>query len=236
MSPLPPGERVSFTNVTLRSMLQIAYAGAFVQITGLPAWAGAAGPPTSAMLRFDVNAKAEAPSTHEQLVTMLRALLADRFKLAAHIEAYEEPVYALVVTRADGRLGPGLHPDTSDCESRRAAAREQGAGADPCGVPPSGMGRVVARSKTIDLLAAILRPLLDRPVVNKTGLTGLYDWEFTLPPPRTVVSTANGDQSLDQGGLSVFTAVQEQLGLKLQPEKDDQPVLVIDHVEQPTPD
>jgi uncharacterized protein (TIGR03435 family) len=210
----------------------------FSGISGGSTWIGEAGPSSNAA-RFDVTAKADAPSSHDQLQMMLRTLLADRFKLVVHTETKDEPVYALVLARSDGHLGPQLHPEERDCEPLRAVARAQPGGADPCGTPSrNGVGRISARSKSIDLLAAILRGDLDRPVVNKTGLTGSYDWDLTWTPRQFLQSAFDHDQfpTIDPDGPSVFTAVQEQLGLKFVSEKEDQPGLVIDHVEQPTPD
>jgi uncharacterized protein (TIGR03435 family) len=238
MSNLPPGERLTFVNVTLRNLIQVAYSG-FSAISGGPTWMGEAGPSFDAA-RFDVTAKADAPSSHDQLQMMLRTLLADRFKLVVHTETKDEPVYALVLARSDGRLGPQLRPEARDCESLRVIARAQPGETDPCPTPPSsqGVGSIGARSRPIDLLAAILRVDVDRPVVNKTGLTGSYDWDLTWTPRRFLQGAFDHDQfpTIDPDGPSVFTAVQEQLGLKLVPEDDDQPVLVIDHAEHPSED
>jgi uncharacterized protein (TIGR03435 family) len=227
--------RVSIVNEPLRLLIQVAYPE-IPEIVGGPAWLGKAGP-NLGVPRFDVDARAEEPSSDAQLRAMLRTLIADRFHLIAHIEARETPVYALGVARADGRLGPGLRPEARDCESLRAKVRGQPGAADPCRViGKEAAGHLSARSKTIDLLASLLRPLVDRPIVNKTGLTGSYDWDFTFLPPSTRVSDGAQSLVLDSNGPSVFTALRDQLGLKLVAEKDEQSTLVVDHVEQPTPD
>jgi uncharacterized protein (TIGR03435 family) len=89
---------------------------------------------------------------------MLRTLLADRFKLVVHTDTRSTPVYALVIARRDGRLGPRLHPEARDCEPLRAVARAQPGGTDPCPSTSSpGVGRIGARSRSIDLLATLLR-------------------------------------------------------------------------------
>src|SRR6185503_18225879 len=96
--------------------------------------------------RFDITAKAAAPTSPAQLTLMLRTLLADRFKLAAHTEMRDDSIYALVMARSDGRLGPNLHPAAADCATLRAAAPAGGAqpnGSSPCGnlggIPPGTM-------------------------------------------------------------------------------------------------
>jgi uncharacterized protein (TIGR03435 family) len=227
--------RVSIINVPLLRLIQLAYPEV-TGIVGAPAWVGNVGPNVG-VPRFDVNAKAEAPSSDAQLRAMLRTLLADRFHLTAHIEAQETPVYALSFARADGRLGPGLRREARDCESLRAKVRDQPGAADPCLVSgKEAVGNLSARSRTIDLLASLLRPLVDRPVVNKTGLTGSYDWDFIFLPSSARVSDGTQSLVLDSNGPSVFTALRDQLGLKLVAEQDEQSALVVDHVEHPTPD
>jgi uncharacterized protein (TIGR03435 family) len=240
MSLLAPGERVSFVNVPLRNLILSAYPG-YTVIEG-PEWIGAPGPPTNKVLRFDVNAKAMAPATHDELVMMLRALLADRFKMVVHAETKDEPVYALVLARSDGKLGPGLRPEARDCEALRAPIRGTAGASDPCGVPPetnnATLGSLSARSRMLDLMCALLRFEVERPVVNKTGLTASYDWDLKWTPRRFLEAADRNPPppGIDANGPSIFTAVQEQLGLKLVAEKDGQPFLVVDHVESPTED
>src|SRR5678816_2784372 len=102
------GGRMAMQNLTLRLLIVMAYELQDFQITGGPAWQTAD--------RFDISAKAENPNTSfAQMRPMLQNLLADRFKLKAHRETRELPIYALVLTRADGRLGPNIKPSTADC-------------------------------------------------------------------------------------------------------------------------
>jgi uncharacterized protein (TIGR03435 family) len=220
------------TNVTLRILLQIAYPGPS-EIVGGPGWMGS-GPSGD---RFDVNAKAAAPASREQLQLMLRTLLADRFKLVVHTETRVEPVYALVLARRDGSLGPGLHSATTDCATLRAAAAATGPlrGAGPCGL--GGLpGNMHVRGLGIEQLAGMLQRDAGRRVVNKTGLTGNFDWDLAWTPQAFQQTPFDRERfpSIDPDGPSIFTAIEEQLGLKLQPDKDEGEVLVIDHVEQPT--
>jgi uncharacterized protein (TIGR03435 family) len=108
------GDRATLLNQTLRTLVQIAYG--VQDVRGGPKWVGMAGPPASSDLRFDVLAKAEQPTTRQQMQLMLRGLLVDRFKLAFHIETAPEQVWALVLARRDGRLGPS-------CDRHRLTAR-----------------------------------------------------------------------------------------------------------------
>src|SRR6266487_4115691 len=121
---MQPGDRVTITNVTLWTLIQVAYPG-MSEIIGGPKWIGSSGPSADAD-RFDVNAKAEAPASREQLQLMLRALLADRFKLVVHTESKTEPIWALVVGRRDGKLGLNLRPASADCAALRANAQAAG--------------------------------------------------------------------------------------------------------------
>jgi uncharacterized protein (TIGR03435 family) len=226
-----PGERVTIVNEPLRTIIQMAYGVNLPQIIGAPSWI--------ANEHFDITAKAETLSSANQLRAMLQTLLADRFKLRTHVEMRDTPVYALVIARSDGRLGPQLHPEAEDCEPLRVIARSDGSG-DPCPSTPSGsgVGRLSARSRPIDLLATLLAVDVDRPVVNRTGLIGSYDWDLTATPRRFLERPFDHDQfpTVDPDGPTIFTAVQEQLGLKLEPSTGPETFLVIDHVERPTGD
>jgi len=233
---LQPGDRVTMINVPLLVLVQIAYPG-MSEIVGAPNWMGHAGTPNFEAERFDVNAKAERPATVEQLRLMLRGLLADRFKLAVHSETRPKDVYALRLARADGRLGPNLHPAAADCRSLVEANSKPSPGTHPCGTvgtdrPPWHVLGVRISQLTILNLDA------GRPIVDKTGLTGAFDFDLNWTPRWALDPSFDRARlpGVDFDGPDIFTAVQEQLGLKLVSEKDDQPVLVVDHVEQPTRD
>jgi uncharacterized protein (TIGR03435 family) len=239
-----PGGRYAWTNTTLENLIGTAYQrGGFdsSEIIGGPAWLDKD--------RFDVVAHATAvpPSDPDgfpsALFEMIRAVLADRFKLQLHDEMRERPVYALVLARTDGRLGPRLTKSTTDCA---AVLRDEVAGKKvelttrgvrPCAVGGP-QGRMQAAGLTIDQLANVLRRVVNRPVINRTGLSGAFDWdleynpEFVLPlpcEPAPVGTPANERPT-------VFTAVQEQLGLRLESTRVPVRVLVVDRAEQPTPD
>ena len=167
---------------------------------------------------------------------MLQSLLAERFKLAVHYETKERPVFALVIARSDGRPGQGLPRSALDCDAVNAARRagRKPEGPTPAnGAPPCGMSLRAEDSQTLlfggrpmSTLAEWLGQPSGRVVVDKTGLTGNY--EFTLR--YTSQLTPRDDTP------SVFTALEEQLGLKLVPDRAPLQVLVVDHVERPTED
>ena len=234
---LSAGERVTMINVPLLTLLQVAYPGTSA-IVGAPKWVGSPGGPNLDADRFDVNAKANAQSSVEQLRIMLQALLADRFKLAVHIEPRPTDVYALRLARADGKLGPHLHPAATDCRALIAAAVDNPTpGRHPCGTVGTNLPPWQLRGVPITQLL-ILRVELGRTLVDKTGLTGSFDLDLSWTPRWALDRSFDRSRfpNIDPAGPDIFTAVQEQLGLKLVSEKDDQSVLVIDHVEPPTPD
>jgi uncharacterized protein (TIGR03435 family) len=171
------------------------------------------GPGWITSVRFDIMAKA--PEGVQPNPAMMHALLADRFKLRVHTETRPTPIYELVLARADGRLGPQMQP--ADAQARRGASA----------VP----GRLQFRAYTAADVARNLTNSSGRIVLDRTGLTGSYTgvltWTPDNPPPGVPV---------DQDGPSLFAAVQEQLGLKLQPATGTTDILVIDSVERPTPD
>ncbi len=167
---------------------------------------------------YDIAAKAEGDGTPKQgeFRQMLQALLADRFKLKVHREMREMPVYALVV----GKNGPKF--------------KESSADANPSGnYGVNGRNQTMSLSKaTMEDVARDLRVYVDRPVVDKTGLKGNYDIKMEATPAFRI--SRNPDNPSDPGDISAFTAVQEQLGLKLEAQKALIEVLVVDHVERPS--
>jgi uncharacterized protein (TIGR03435 family) len=162
--------------------------------------------------RFEVMAKAEGdgvPSSDE-FRRMMQSLLADRFKLQFHRENREMLVYALMV----GKNGPKFKESAPD--------------ADPMGHISGGRNDVMTFPKTtMDNLAGIIYGL-DHPVLDKTGLTGTYSIKLTYTPENMITRGSEPDD------LSIFTALPDQLGLKLVPQKAQIEVLVVDHVEQPS--
>jgi uncharacterized protein (TIGR03435 family) len=239
-----PGGRLTATNVPAAELIRFAYDLPDFQISGGPKWI------TSD--RFDVVAKAEGDPPLTQKRLMLRRLLAERFKLTAHTETRDLPLYALVMARSDGRMGPRLRRAEADCARAAPPATDVvGIGPSPSNGPPgcgffgfapgtdfpSGRGGLAFRGLTMAALAKIFVPMLRRSVSDHTGLTGYFDAEFAfiaelpLPPPPPGVPAPAFEPF-----ASVFTVLPEQLGLKLESRRGPVDVLIIDRMEQPTPD
>ena len=241
-----PGGRVTATNVPLSLLIRFSYQLQDFQVVGGPDWMKSD--------RFDVVAKAEgdippaAPGILGPGQLMMRSLLADRFKLAGHMEKRDMPIYALVVARSDGRLGSGLHRSTLDCQALMTARRELGS---PPPVPPGerppcgfriGPGRMIGGGFPLSQLAASLSGLVQRIVVDRTGVNGDFDLDLTFAPDQMTLGPLKPGRPdapvtpTESDGASLFIALQEQLGLKLEATRGLVDVLVIDHVEAPTPD
>ena len=235
-------------NVPLRVTITNAWNLRDHQIVGAPAWLGTD--------RFDIVAKApEGTFTEEQRRLMLQAMLVDRFKLRAHLESRELPVYNLVLNRADGRLGPELKPTEVDCAALR---KERAAGGTtPAGLPaqPSSINERVpcnqrgffgpqsvtlnASGRTLEQIATTLGTYADRLIVNRTGLTGEYDMLLKFKPeaggPMGGLApplSTTADPVSDLAVLGV--AVREQLGLRLEPARGPVQILVIESISPPT--
>jgi bla regulator protein blaR1 len=225
-----PGGRVVITNNTLRNIIRNAWNLQDFQIVGGPAWQNDD--------RWDINAKApEEQPTPQQTLLMVQTLLADRFKLVVHNETREMPVYALVQVRTDGKLGPQLRQSSLDCAAI-AAAVAKGAPPPPrpsdgpfCGTR-TGPGMVKTSGVGMADFARNLSPATGRIVVNRTGLTGTYDLDlqFTQDP----LGPGVGDPASDVPSL--FVALQEQLGLRLEAQRVPVDVLVIDSAQRPIED
>jgi len=186
--------------------------------------------------RVDIEAKAERPvGSVMELQQMLQPLLADRFKLAVHREKREMNALALVLARSDGKLGPKMKKTQSQCDGLGTSARERPQPNDvaPCGFAPSGAGRIVGIGLDMKGIIGTLVPSQRMPIVDQTGLDGRYDIDVTYTPePFSAAALAQRGGTpppgVDPNGPNLFTALEEQLGLKLQPRKMPVPVLVID--------
>jgi uncharacterized protein (TIGR03435 family) len=235
---------VTFINVALRILIRNAYqldaytepytlvSGPHVRIIG----SSVPGPPQPDVPRFDVQGKPPENSQPQERRAMLRTLLEDRFKLRVHREMRQMPVYALTVTRA-GRLGPKLVPSKFDCETYLAQRRFGGTAEEPvdargdswCLFPidQSRPGVSILRfAGPVRLLRQRMQPYIDRPIVDATGLSGNLEW----------VMTFGSGPSAPTDVPEIFTALQDQLGLKLEARQAPVEVLVVDSVELPTPD
>jgi uncharacterized protein (TIGR03435 family) len=199
---------------------------------------------------YEINAKASTawqPSPDgppRELFLMIRSLLEDRFKLVTHREVREMPIYELVLARADGRLGPGLHKSDVDCDAV-FAARQAGVPPPPprgpMDPPPcrlmGGPAGIIAGGTTMEQLATNLAVRVERPVIDKTGLSGRFEFNLAFTPDRMPDGAPPaGVPAIDPNGPGIFTAIQEQLGLKLAPAKAQTGVFVVDSIEHPTAD
>jgi uncharacterized protein (TIGR03435 family) len=232
---LQPGGRFTAINVSLVGLIRVAYATA----GPLPQSSFPDVPNWFYTDHYDIIAKAEGDTTQEQLAPMLRSLLADRFQLMVHTEARTTPIYALVFARHDDRFGPGLRRSNGECP---AAPGNQV-------LPECRMlnapGTIRARGIPLEALTRMMSEKLDdhRPVRDDTGLTGRFDVDLRWTPDRQPLAPLDAPPevgraiaTIDPNGPSLFAAVQEQLGLKLESRKEQNDVIVIDHVEKPTPD
>jgi uncharacterized protein (TIGR03435 family) len=227
-------------NVSAGMLVRLAYQLQDNQLVGGPKWLFED--------RFDVMGTGTAAGRDGQLIDKLKSLLADRFKLVVHMETREQPIYALMLARRDGRLGEKIMPSTVDC-TPPANGRDPARFAPPApGVRPKcgfmiGPGRINVGGQTMASLAQTLSRFVGGIVVDKTGLNEAYDVELTFAPGPGI-RFAGRDLPPQPGGTppiansdapSVFTAVQEQLGLKLEATKGPVDVLVVDSAEKPTP-
>jgi len=220
-----PGGRLTVTNVSLRLLIMFAYGIEESQLFDVPEWAET--------VTFDITAKADRDVARNDLFAMLRPLLADRFKLIVHHASREIPVYVFVVARTDGTVGRGLKASDLNC----SGAVEVGARACQFN---TGFGSVRGRGMPLSTLASAIAPFAGRVVVDRTGIRGPQDFDLTWTPDR--VRAAGGPpvvengRTIDPNGPSLFTAVQEQLGLRLDARKEPVDVLIIDRAERPTED
>ena len=242
-----PGGRLVVRNFALKDLIAAAYEMADIQaliperILGGPDWIESE--------RYDIEAKAATEfqfrpgAPPQDMFLMLRSLLEDRFTLMTHRETREMPIFELVVARKDRTLGPGLHKSSVDCDALFAGGPAAGPPAPrapneppPCRVM-GGPARTIAAGVTMQQLAANLSNHLQRFVVDKTGLTERFDVNLAWTPERLPAgSPPPGSPPVDPNGASLVSALQEQLGLKVQAARGPVDVLVIDSVQHPTPD
>jgi uncharacterized protein (TIGR03435 family) len=207
-------------NHVLRTLIAAAFNLNPKTVSGGPSWVDSD--------HFDILAETpgETPPNLETQMSMLRRLLADRFKLSFHRRQRDFPVYALIVAKNGRKL------------------KESIASADdfPKGPPPlifvvsaQGIQLPGRYATTADLASVFQRAVLDRPVIDLTGLSGRYDFDLEFAPDDNIFNGAFAGQPSDSDKPTLFTAIQKQLGLKLEATKGPVDTLVIDHIEQPTP-
>lgn len=225
-----PGGAYVMVNGPMRSVFGNAYPSQASGIINMPDWFGSE--------RYDLTARIVGNPTPEQRQELWRMLFTERMKLKVHYETREQPTYDLVLARSDGRLGPNLKPAAVDCAAR-AAAVSRGESPPPLPAPLPGAAPacgMIASSGMIRMggqtMASFARSLgAGRLVIDKTGLSGSYD--LTLEYARQALPSADGPQD---DRPSLFAALQEQLGLKLEPSRSPVQFAVIDYVERPIVD
>jgi uncharacterized protein (TIGR03435 family) len=199
------------TNYPASGLLNMAWRLPNGRVIGAPDW--------TPRINYDIDARGDV-SSDAAWRAKLQAMLRDRFKLVAHLEKRDLPVYHLVRLRAD-RLGPGLVKSRIvDCNDKTAIAALTPP-PRPCGFGPSPTA-TLAGTMALSSVASLLSTAAGRPVIDMTGIEGNYDFDLKF-------SRATSDDA-----LSVFTAVQEQLGLKLESATAPLDVLVVEHMERPT--
>jgi uncharacterized protein (TIGR03435 family) len=239
----PVGGQFFVSNIPLRDIIALAF-----QVPDLP-WRLDGVPEWATRERFDIVAKAAGdvppvrPGSPDPTLMMLRTLLEERFRMTFHAENREMPVYALVLAKP-GTLGRDLKKSEVDCDALQVARLRAAATGAEAPLPVNTDGRPVCGFRGVKgggpgepggiqaggipmwQLANRLTGFVERTVIDRTGLEGYYDWQLLFSPPR----------SPDQSGGSIFTALQEQMGLKLESTRAPVEVFVVDSVERPTPD
>jgi uncharacterized protein (TIGR03435 family) len=230
-----PGQ-LRIVNIPLHVILLEAYGVREDALVGSPTWARDE--------RFDLvgTFPPEAIADRDGYRRMLEKALVERFGLKSHRETRSLPIYRLIMARSDRRLGPDLKPSTVDCAQWLAEKKPRAGAGTPSRVAPGGRRPacdslptrhfIAAGSQPISALARSLESLTGRFVVDETGLKGNFDYdlEFTRTLETGSIPTARDGQP------SIFTALQEQLGLKLESDRRPMPVVVIDAISRPTPD
>lgn len=208
------GEHYYARKVSALDLIKFAYRLQAKQILGLPSWANEK--------TYDISAvmQPEGRPSFDQLRIMLQKLLADRFKLAAHPDQRTLPVYVLTVAKGGSRLKPSTSPNVHDLERPAAGGMEFAL----YGSPTSGYANYLQQA------------LVDRPVLDHTSLPGKYDYDVTFLPDQTMFGGRfrPSPDTLANAAPNFFTAIQEQLGLKLTPANASANVLVVDHLEPPS--
>jgi len=218
-------------SVPVLSFVSIGYLVPVYRIEGLPTWARTQ--------RFLVNAKAKQQPEIEERPAYYRGLLVEHFHFASHVERREMDVYTLTVARTDGKLGPGLRRSDVNCDQAIAEARKRNLSGERPGPPApgvrpacgaiGGLAQMTAGAAELAPLVNMLAGALGKPVVDKTGLTGRFDIDFRAAPPTGV---ADGSALATLPPIS--TALEDQLGLKMQTGRGPVDVLVVDRLEMPT--
>jgi uncharacterized protein (TIGR03435 family) len=224
----PAGGHLSVSNMTVKDLLIFAYRVRGFQLSGGPGWIDSA--------HYDIEAKAEGNASADQMRLMLQSLLQDRFKLALHHETKELPIYVLAVAKSGLKIQPLKDGDCVNFDPANPAATQGRKQSDFCGTLGTGRSSLDATKVSMPDLATAFSFIVGRSVVDKTGVAGGFSVHLRFAPddPAPDPSRPGPPVAADLTGPSIFTAVQEQLGLKLESSKGPVEILVIDSVEKPS--
>jgi uncharacterized protein (TIGR03435 family) len=238
MLRIKPGAQFTATNVTLKMLMEEAYDVKDSQISATPPWFDSE--------HYDVDAKPDEAvgaaldklppdQRHDQMMRMIQGLLEDRFKLTLDHQSKDLPIYALTLAKGGSKLKPSAFKP-SDKPQNFAPPGPSGA-PPPGGIWINGPGKVTSTGIQMKVFATVLSRVgdLGRVVVDKTGLEGPYDFSLQWTPDNAGPNQSAAAEAMPEGAnASLFTAIQEQLGLKLEAQKAPMPYLVIKHVEKPS--
>lgn len=218
-----PGGSFIAMNVPLFRIIQFAFQVRDYRLTGGPDWVRSS--------RFDIEAKAGEDVSSEQMRAMVQALLANRFHLTIRRESRQMPIYDLLPARDDKQLGPNLRPAAPGCAAPGGRRQTMDESRTPNG------GITTRRTcASMAVLISTVSSTLQSPVNDKTGLPGMWDYELSFTGERRRGADAAAVARDPNDAPAIFTAIQEQLGLKLELSRGPVEVLVIDSVERPAPD
>jgi uncharacterized protein (TIGR03435 family) len=231
-----PGGGFVATNETLEQFVRAAYGVEVYRVFGGPEWVRTA--------RFDIQASAGVDLPIERSRVLLRALLVERFKLRSRMQPREMPTYDLVLARSDRQPGPRLRAAVpSACVDRGPMPGRVPPGELPsCGLLPAGLDRMSGRGVPVSRLTSQLSEIAGRVVFDRTGLTGPYDIDLEWAPSEAILAAVaalrpgDAPTRADPDRPSLFTALEEQLGLRLQPARGMVDVLMIESAELPADD
>jgi len=237
MVQFPPNGRLTAAGATVKTLICVAYGLSDFQVLGGPNWIeedryDVLATPGSALeeqlqkMKSDDNTQAKRQ--------MLQALLADRFKLILHHDTKELPIYGLVVAKSGSKLQE-TKPDDANPDAANAPAHPTNKGRMRMSID-SGSIEITATGMAMDGLARQLASQLHSTVQNNTGLKGIYDFTLRFTPDDAPMDASGGANAslADNGGTSIFAAVQDQLGLKLESKKGPVEIVVVDHVDKPS--
>ena len=210
-----PGGKVVGANMSLKLLIAEAYHVPDFLVFGGPSWIESE--------KFDLNASAGRETKPGELRVMLQALLADRFALKIRHEQKELPVYVMTKAKKGDAWGPELHSaDAGDCANKKSCG----------GLSVSNRSRIFGQKAPIEQLPEMLRWIMGRPVIDETGLKGLFDIDLNWTPDQSQARSSDAPKETD--GPSIFTAMQEQLGIRLESRKRSIDVLIAEHAEKPS--